>query len=182
MQGRPGFDVSDNGLEFLFRSYQRDLERFFRRRLSSSEAAADLTQETFLRLLRVGPAAAIRDPRAYLFRTASNLVADHYRSAGITAAESADDAEWQAFLDPQPSPEAVILSREELDVLRQAIADLPPRGQEVFRMHKFDGLSYREIGTRLGIAKNTVMVHMARSLAHCKKRLDDHRRISSGAR
>lgn len=42
-------------------------------------------------------------------------------------------------------------------------------------MHKFDELSYSEIAAQLGIAKNTVVVHMVRALAHCKKRLDQYR-------
>lgn len=176
-----GYEVSDDGLEYLFRSCQLDLQRFFRRRVNSPETAADLTQETFLRLLRAGPAATLRDPKAYLFRTARNLVIDHHRSAKDRHSSPVADAEWRALRDPHPSPEATVLSREELDVVRQAIADLPPRGREVFLLHKFEGLSYAEIAGRLGIAKNTVVVHMVRSLAHCKKRLDEHRRDSSGA-
>ncbi|HET8728198.1 MAG TPA: RNA polymerase sigma factor, partial [Alphaproteobacteria bacterium] len=114
----------------------------------------------------------------YLFRTARNLVTDHYRAARRAYSAATPDSEWQALPDPQPSAEAVILSREMLDVVRQAIADLPPRGREVFLLHKFEGLSYAEIAARLGIAKNTVVVHMVRSLAHCKRRLDEHRRDS----
>lgn len=170
--------MSDTCLEALFRSCERDLIRFFRRRVRSPETAADLTQEAFLRLLRAEPATTLHDAKAYLFRTANNLVVDHYRSSGNRMAASVTDNEWRAFRDPGPSPEAAALSREELDVLRRAIADLPPRGQEIFLMHKFEGLSYTEIAVRLGIAKNTVVVHMVRSLGHCRKRLDDYRRGS----
>lgn len=171
--------MSGDGFDLLFRSCRRDLERFFRRRVGSSETAAELTQEAFLRLLRAEPAAALRDPKAYLFRTANNLVIDHYRSAGSARVADSAESELSLLPDPQPSPERVLLSREELEILRQAIDDLPPRGREVFLLHKFDGLSYAQIAERLGIAKNTVVVHMVRSLAHCKKRLDNYRRGSS---
>jgi RNA polymerase sigma-70 factor (ECF subfamily) len=168
--------VSDESLEALFRDCREDLQRYFRRRIASAEAVADLTQETFLRLLRAGALAALRDPRAYLFRAASNLVTDHYRSSGGRPDGFIGEAEWRALPDPTPSPEATVLSREELAVLECAIADLPPRGREVLMLHKFQGLSYAEIAVRLGISKNTVVVHMVRSLAHCRNRLDDYRR------
>lgn len=167
--------MSDDSFETLFRNCQGDLQRYFRRRVRSAETVADLTQEVFVRLLRADPVAALRDPRAYLFRTASNLLIDHYRSTGAQPPASASEAEWLGLPDPAPSPEATLLSREELDIVRQAIATLPPRGREVFLLHKFDGLSYAEIAARLGIAKNTVIVHMVRSLAHCKKCLDAYR-------
>jgi RNA polymerase sigma-70 factor (ECF subfamily) len=173
--------VSDDSFEALFRSCRADLQRFFRRRIDSPETAAELTQEAFLRLLCAEPAATVRDARAYLFRTANNLVSDHYRSARTRCSAAVSDGEWRALPDLQPSAEAVVLSRETLAALRRAIAELPPRGREVFLLHKFEGLSYAAIADRLGIAKNTVVVHMVRSLAHCKKRLDEHRRDSSAA-
>ena len=57
--------------------------------------------------------------------------------------------------------------------LERAIDDLPRRQREVILLHKFEGLSYSAIAERLGISKNTVMVHMMRALAHCRDRLAD---------
>ncbi|SMF13583.1 RNA polymerase sigma-70 factor, ECF subfamily [Tistlia consotensis] len=172
--------MSGDGLDALFRSCRRDLERFFRRRVGSPEAAGDLTQEAFLRLLRAGPTAALQDPRAYLFRTARNLVVDHYRAAPARSAEPLTDAAWLGLPADTPSPERTLLSREELAVLRRAVAELSPREREVFLLHKFEGLSYAEIARRLGIARNTVVVHMVRALARCRARLEAHRRDQAG--
>lgn len=172
--------MSATSLDALFRSCRRELERFFRRRVGSAEAAADLTQEAFLRLLRAGAAGAIENPRAYLFRTAGNLVADHYRAAGAEPAGELGEAGWQRLAAAEPSAERAVLSREELAVLRRAIGELTPRERQVFLLHKFEQLSYAEVAERLGIAKNTVVVHMVRALGHCKRRLDAHRRGGDG--
>lgn len=163
-------------LEDLFRRYGASLQRFLTRRGARPDVAADLTQEAFLRLLQAGPPDGIRSQEAYLFRIATNLAVDRHRRDGDGAIRPLAEDEHGALADPAPAAEAALLSREALAVLRQAIADLPPRGREVFLLHKFEGLSYGEIACRLGIAKNTVMVHMARSLAHCKRRLDAYRR------
>jgi len=168
--------VTDESLEQLFRSCREDLQRYFQRRLASREIAADLTQETFLRLLRSGQVPELRQPRAFLFHAASNLLADHYRQAAGRSLKDISDAEWAEHPDPSPSPEATVLSREEFEILQQAIAGLPPRGREVLTLHKFDGLSYSEIAERLGISKNTVIVHMVRALATCRARINEYRR------
>jgi RNA polymerase sigma factor (sigma-70 family) len=167
--------VSNQDWKTLFLAHGRALRQFLFRRVSCPDTAADLTQETFARLIRAEPAAVLQDPRAYLFRTAANLAADHWRArarAGPQAnAEAAETAE-----DPQPLPDRALLSREEFAVLRQAVADLPPRTREVFLLHKGQGLSYADIALRLGIAKNTVTVHMVRALGHCRKRLENYHR------
>lgn len=159
-------------LEDLFRRYAAPLQRFLVRRGATPDVAADLTQEAFLRLMRAAPPDGVRHPEAYLFRIAGNLALDRHRREADGAVLPISPAAAESLRDPAPAAETAILSREALDVLRQAIAELPPRGREVFVLHKFEGLSYGEIADRLGIAKNTVMVHMVRSLAHCKRRLD----------
>lgn len=169
--------MSDFDPDELFRRHGHALRRFLARRVVSPETAADLTQEAFLRLLRAEPAATLRDPRAYLYRTALNLLTDHRRGAA-RGGRPVDDPETvlAAARDPRPSPEHHALSREELDVLRRAIDELPARRREIFLLHKAENLSYAAIATRLGIAKNTVVVQMVRALAHCRRRLEQYRR------
>jgi RNA polymerase sigma-70 factor (ECF subfamily) len=167
-------------LDALFRSCARDLTQFLRRRVASPDVAADLAQEAFFRLLRSdkvaeAQASTARDARAYLFSIAANLAIDHRRQARRQQTDPVEIATIAAFPDPRPSAERTSLSREELRVLAAAVAGLPPRGREVFLMHKIEDLSYAEIAARLGIAKNTVIVHMVRSLAHCRRALAAHR-------
>ncbi len=44
---------------------------------------------------------------------------------------------------------------------------LPPRVREAFLLAQLDGLTYREIGTRLGVGERMVKKYMARAMAHC---------------
>ncbi len=166
-------------LDALFRSCARDLRQFLRRRVASPEVAADLAQEAFFRLLRSDQLPdgthAARDARAYLFSIAANLAIDHRRQARRQQTDAVELAAIEAFPDPRPSAERSSLSREELRVLAGAVETLPPRGRQIFLMHKVEDLSYAEIAAQLGIAKNTVIVHMVRSLAHCRRALAEHR-------
>ena len=69
-----------------FTEHRDALLRFLSRRLDNAALAEDLTQETWLRAASsqaLAPgAAAIANPRSYLFRIASNLALDHQRHVG----------------------------------------------------------------------------------------------------
>src|SRR5690606_36917825 len=51
----------------LFRKHAQELDRFLRRRGHNVETAADLTQDTFLRMMTATPQGQANNPRAYLY-------------------------------------------------------------------------------------------------------------------
>lgn len=159
-------------MQAIYQQHGREVERFLARRLACPETAAELTQETFARLLRSGALERIDNVRAYLFRTAANLALDHLRRRKHMHLP-ADAQELERVADTAPGVDRQLLSRQALQRLRAAVDALPARQREVFLLHKFQDLSYQEIADRLGIAKNTVMVHMVRALAQCRAALDD---------
>src|SRR5689334_5484723 len=61
-------------IERLFARHGGALQAFFRRRIRSKREAVDLTQEVYLRILRVNEAEVLNNPESYLFAVASNLV------------------------------------------------------------------------------------------------------------
>lgn len=140
------------------------LQRFLLRRTGSRETAEDLTQETWLRLAGTATVPAIDNPRAYIFRTAANLATDHGRRQKVLPMAESGEVLLAAAADPAPSPERAALSRAELARLATVIDGLPPRARDVFVLARFDGLTYAEIGARLGISPKTAFSHMTRAL------------------
>jgi len=158
----------------LFRRHGRQLTRFLNRRVQCPDLAADLAQETFLRLLGAAPVGAIGNGQAYLFRTAANLAVDHQRRQRLLPL--IDDPEaLQAVADDSPTPERVVLSRRELAAVEAALEDLPERTRDVFILARVEGLTYQAIGRRLNIPTQTAYSHMVRALCHLKARLDQGR-------
>lgn len=157
----------------LFQPHAQDLERFMTRRLGCPQAAADLLQETLLRLIQLGAPQSIDNPRAFLFRVASNLVIDHQRRQQREAAYRAEEAAGADIPDPCPSIERVLFTKQQVEVLKQAIAELPPKCRQVFILHKFKHMSYVEVGAHLGIAQSTVVKHMIKALEYCKRRIEE---------
>lgn len=131
--------------------------------------AEDVLQEAYLRLAHT--TAPIRNPQGFLRQVVSNLATDYLRAG---ARQTERHAAWHSALempDPAPPIESVIFSRAKVAFLMKAIGELPPRCRAVFVLHKFEELSYAEVAQRLGISESTVLKHMVRALAHCKRRL-----------
>jgi len=141
------------------------------RRVGDASLAADITQEAYSRIADVRESAAPANSKGYLFAIASNLVVDHFRSAAVRSEVPVAPDTLHSVADRAPLQDALLLSREELGVLRAAVETLPPRCREVFLLHKFEQMPYAEIADHLGISRNTVMVHMTRALAHCRDAL-----------
>jgi RNA polymerase sigma factor (sigma-70 family) len=144
------------------------LHAYIARRVGDAALAADIAQDAYLRLLSLPDNTVILNPKSYLFAIASNLIIDHARGSAARHEVPTPTDMAETVVDPTPRAEARMLSGEALDILRHAVETLPPRTREVFELQRFEQLSYIEIAEHLGIARNTVMVHMARALAHCR--------------
>ncbi|RZJ45332.1 MAG: RNA polymerase sigma factor [Brevundimonas sp.] len=150
---------------------QRDaLARFLRARLGTGADIDDLLQDLYLKVSQLDPDMEVREPRAFLYRLTSNLLLDRKRSAIRGAAR---DGAWRDAnqvagltedIDDAPSAEAVVAGRERLTALIAALESLPGKTSAIFRMHKFDGLSYAEVAHRLGISRSSVEKHMMDAL------------------
>lgn len=148
----------------LFHQYREELTRRLVGMVRSHETAADLVQDTYVRLLRLGDQQAVEQPRALLHRIAANLAIDHLRKEKhpVHAADGLDAA--MAVPSQAPSPERELLSKQRFRVLLQTIDRLPPRTREAFLLCRVYGYSYQEIATRMSISESAVEKLLMRAL------------------
>lgn len=157
----------------LFDRYAVDVRRFLASRVACHATAADLTQETFIRLAQLPDSAVIDNIRTYLFRIAANLATDHLRTMVRRRTPLAEPEEYLAeYPDQASTPEAVLLAKEELAAVLQALHELSPLCRQIFILNRFEGAPHREIASQLGICVSTVEKNLARALNHCRRRLN----------
>jgi RNA polymerase sigma factor (sigma-70 family) len=157
-------------LQSVFMEARSDLERMLRRRLGSSPAAADLTQDLYLRLGNItAPLPDRHQARAYLFRMAVNLVTDHMRVEGRRA-ELLSGA-VVLFDDVADGPERDALTRDQMRQVEEALSELPPRCRDVLYMSRMEGKTHAEIARELGVSRSLVEKYAVRALLHCRARL-----------
>lgn len=161
--------MSDDRLGLLYAEHNRWLTGWLYRRLGCNSQAADLAQDTFLRILtsqrKTGERLVLDRPRAYLATVGQRLVCDFFRRQSLE----------RAYLDMLASmPEAFVLSPEEQWQMRETLLQLDalldrmkPVVRSVFLLAQIDGLSYAQIARELGIGERTVKRHMASAFEAC---------------
>lgn len=166
-------DWAGPGLMASFHAHYDDLLRYLTRRTGNPQQAADIAQDTYLRLTSVSePELTIADPRAYLFRVAGNLAIDELRRQGRTERRAAPEDAAVALADSAPLPEAVILARERLRLLDEALAELPPNPRRALLLSRVEGHTFAQIAAALGVSESMVAKYVAQALRACRDRLD----------
>lgn len=158
----------------IFTRYGRVLRRYLRRFSINDDAAADLAQEAFLRTYSASKSESIEHPRAFLFQTARNLALNDSRNRKRAGTDTVADFDDLGVYSQYPSLESAQISREEFEVLCDAIEELPEQCQRIFVLRKIYQYSYKEISAKLGIAVSTVEKHVAKGATACHRYLSEH--------
>ncbi len=163
--------ITEPDLLSSFLRHQKELLQFLTHKVNCAETAADLIQETYLRIACYSADAEIVNQRAFLFRVADNLALDHLRSqarqdqrnGGLVSEEIACR---------QPQPDNALVGQQQMELFERLIYELPPQCRKVFLLCRVEGKSYSEIAAELHISTRTVESHMHKALKLLKDRVD----------
>ena len=165
------FEFSTALIAEMLSKHRQELQRFLLRRTGCPETAQDILQMLYLRLHGYRSEQVIENPRAFLFRVATNLASDHQRSQERRPDVPLADDDLENIPQTAPEPEAIVLSQQQLALLKQAVSELPPKCREVFMLCKFEQYSYPQVAKLLGISESAVNKHMIKALEYCKRRV-----------
>ena len=151
-------------------NYYRELVCFLNAKLGNRQVAEDVVHDAYLRVLERSSDTPIEQPRAFLYRTALNLVIDDHRRNNLRQLESLDvlDNEERYF---SPSPHQSLDHSQRLELVQRALAELPRLCRDSFLLRKIDGLSHVQIAGQLGISRALVEKHIVNAMKHCRLRM-----------
>ncbi|QEY11344.1 RNA polymerase sigma factor [Cellvibrio sp. KY-YJ-3] len=144
------------------------LKRYIQRIAPNSSDAADIYQESILRVIEQARTQPLRNPLAYAVRIARNLLLSGKRQT--LSLETLDD-----LSSPLPCPEERTSQRQRAELLTGFLATMPVQRREVLIRRRLQGESREQIAAAMGLSEAAVKKHMTRALADLQRFLDNHR-------
>lgn len=163
----------------VFLKNEKALRRYLSRFCASAQDVDDLIQETFLHGFAAELKSDIREPKAFLFRIAKNLVLmdrrkKRHQPAGFLDDSGSADRILDEIDETQVAADAWLDGRRKLALFAQAVAHLPPQCRKAFLLRRIEGLQYKHIANRMNISVSAVEKHVTTGLLKCNAYLRSH--------
>ena len=176
----------DSAFEELFTRYRGRIRSYVSGIIGDSDRAEDIAQEVFISVLR-----RLRDTerpiafRPWVYRIAKNACIDELRRARRT--HEVVPLEYQRepangagdLFSSAPGPDAAVESKQQLEDLRGAFRGVSELHHRILVLRELEGLSYSEIGDRMGMSRTVV----ESTLFRARRRLaEEYEELISGRR
>src|SRR4051812_28805188 len=176
----------DRAFEELYNRYNRRISSYIFGMVKDHARAEDLTQDVFVSALR-----RMRDTdrpiafKPWIYEIAKNACIDQFRRSkraeevSYDAEEGLGAADYGRLVNGDPTPDIALDHKQQLDHLRGALGGLSDSHHQILVMREFEGLSYREIGEKMGMSRPSV----ESTLFRARKRLtEEYEELVTGAR
>jgi RNA polymerase sigma factor (sigma-70 family) len=176
----------DRAFEELYGRYSRRISSYIFGMVKDHARAEDLTQDVFMSALR-----RMRDTdrpiafKPWVYEIAKNACIDQFRrnkraeEVSYDADEGLGAADYGRLVTGDPTPDIALDHKQQLDHLRGALGGLSESHHQILVMREFEGLSYREIGEKMGMSRPSV----ESTLFRARKRLtEEYEELVTGAR
>ena len=153
-------------LHALYSNHHQWLTTWLRKKTGCGHQAADLAQDTFLRLLlKHTVLQELSTPRIYLAHIAKGLLVDYWRKQALERSYlQALASDTEASFPSAEMQAAIIETLLEIDAMLHTLA---PKVRHAFLLAQIDGLTYQEIGKIVGVSERMVKKYMATAIMHC---------------
>lgn len=168
----------------LVKKHQGTVTGIIYRYTGNHNEAEDLAQDIFLKIYK---AASSYVPRAqfktWLYKVVANHCLNFFRSqkrkAIITSLDQPLSEDYNPHIqrtDEQKKQPEIILQQQELQIaLKRALSELPERQRMAIILHRFEGLSYKEVATILGASLSAVESLIFRAMNNLKEKLSPYK-------
>lgn len=162
----------DHPIDKVYRTHHSWLSGWLKKRLNCSEEAADIAQDTFVKLLlKPRTFADLGHARALLVTIAKGLCVDQWRRKRI-------EQEWRLAMQQTLAQEDELGQDEQaildtLIVLDQCLSQLPKAVVRAFIGAHLQGFTYLELAEQLNVSERTIKRYVAQALVQCCQVLDE---------
>lgn len=149
----------------LHRSHLRDAAA---RILGCRQRAEDVVQDAYLKINEIAPSFVAQQPVAYLFRVVRNLAIDRHRRASFESTVFAAEEDGLDMTGDSDGPEAIMIGSQYLQLVSQALSELPARTRHVFELYRIGDYTQSQIARQLDISTTLVNFMIRDATNHCR--------------
>lgn len=154
----------------LYSEHHGWLLGWLRKKLSCPHGAADVAQDTFLRIIASRDALfGMREPRAYLSATAKRLLVDRARRQLLERTYLAELALLADASESAPSPDDLLMALQALEQIAAALASLPVKARTAFLLHYLDEQPQAAVAAQLQVSVRMVQKYLVQALLACRQ-------------
>ena len=149
--------------DLLFQKYYNSLCNYAYLYLKENAQTQEIVADVYLKIWNNRQSIEIRtNLKSYFLRSTHNAVISYLRKSRMkTISLTQNDEIDERF---EASPETLLINKETCNLFGKMIGELPKQAGLVFRLHKVDGLTYKQIAEVLELSLKTVENHMGRAL------------------
>jgi RNA polymerase sigma-70 factor (ECF subfamily) len=178
MMGEPAAPVQrlasdERAIAALAAEFRPSLLRYFSRRIRNQNEVEDLVQEVFVRLVRRRHTLDMERVRGYVFQTASSVLIDWLRQPAVRRASAHQPFDAEEHGGHAFAPDRVMQARHDLAQALEVVEQLPERTHTIFILCRFEGMTYPEIASCVGISVSAVEKHMRRAMLALMEQLGE---------
>lgn len=158
-------NMQQDFLSLVFRSDYKWLVSRLRGKLGCGYTAEDIASESFAQFAALRDVISVREPRALLTTIARRTTYEMWRRRDLEAAYLQAAALRADEFHPSPEERALVV--EALVAIDKALNSLSNKARQAFLYSQLDGLTYAQIGEKLGVSASMVRQYMAQALIAC---------------
>src|SRR5215210_3435416 len=176
----------DRAFELLYERFNRRIHAYVFGMVKDHQRAEDITQEVFVSALR--RMRATERPIAFkpwVYEIAKNACIDQFRRSkraeeiSFDADEGLAPSDYGRLVSPEPVPDAALAAKQQLEQVVGAFGGLSDAHHEILVLRELEGLSYREIGEKMGMSRPAVESTLFRARRRLSEEYDE---LASGQR
>src|SRR5690242_6312434 len=176
----------DRAFEALYERYHRRIQAYVFGMVKDHQRAEDVTQEVFVSALR--RMRATERPIAFkpwIYEIAKNACIDQFRRSkraeevSFDADEGLAPSDYGRLVSKEPVPDAAVAAKQQLAHVVGAFGGLSEAHHQILVLRELEGLSYREIGERMGLSRPAVESTLFRARRRLSEEYDE---LASGQR
>lgn len=161
---------NEHAFDDFFKNHSKLLRNYIYYKFGNLDQAEDVVQETFIKLWNNCAKVPIDKAKSYIYTIANNLSISNTRHEKVKFKHRNYITQRKTDINHE-SPEFIILEKEYMEQLKNAIAELTERQREVFLLNRIDKKTYKEIAKLSGVSVKTIEKLMHKALVVLRKKV-----------